>query len=65
MLRKSLTNLYNSALLFILTFANLLIITACLYLIKISITSFNLPIAFILSIIELYFIKKNNNSFKK
>lgn len=58
MLKKSLTTLYNSALLFILTFANLLIITVCLYLIKISITVFNLPLAFILSVVELYFIKK-------
>ncbi len=59
MFKKSLTTLYNSALLFILTFANLLIITVCLYLIKISITVFNMPIAFILSIVELYFIKKD------
>ncbi len=59
MLKRSLTILYNSALLFILTFSNLLIITSCLYLIKISITVFNLPLAFILSVIELYFIKKD------
>lgn len=48
------------ALLFILMFANLLIITSALFLIKIPITIFHLPASLILGTIELKLIRKEN-----
>ncbi len=58
--KKGLGIFYNASLLFILAFVNLLILTSILFLCKISITVFHLPISLILAIIELYFIKRDN-----
>lgn len=60
MINKILNNFYNVALLFILMFANLLIITSALFLIKIPITIFHLPASLILGTIELKLIRKEN-----
>ena len=60
MINKILNNFYNVALLFILMFANLLIITSALFLIKIPITICHLPASLILGTIELKLIRKEN-----
>lgn len=58
MFKKILEYGYNSALLFLFTFANLLIVSSVLFFFNISISIFHLPVSFILSIIELYFLRK-------
>ena len=47
MINKILNNFYNAALLFILMFANTLIITSALFLINIPISIFHLPVSLI------------------
>lgn len=60
MMNKILNNFYNSAILFILMFANLLIITSALFLINIPISIFHLPVSLILGAIELKLIRNEN-----
>ncbi len=60
MFDKILKSFYNAALIMLFTMANVLIITSVLFLCHLSISYFHLPIAFVLSLIELYFIKKEN-----
>ena len=49
---------YNASILFVLMFANLLVLTSILFLINIPISIFHLPISLILALIELYFIRE-------
>ena len=58
MFKKFLEYGYNAALLFLFTFANLLILTSALFFFNITISVFHLPISFIFSVIELYFLRK-------
>lgn len=60
MINKILNNFYNAALLFILMFANVLIITSALFLINIPISIFHLPVSLILGVIELKLIRNEN-----
>lgn len=60
MINKILNNFYNAALLFILMFANVLIITSALFLINIQISIFHLPISLILATIELKLARNEN-----
>ena len=60
MINKILNNFYNAALLFILMFANVLIITSALFLINIPISIFHLPISLILATIELKLARNEN-----
>ena len=60
MINKILNNFYNAALLFILMFANTLIITSALFLINIPISIFHLPVSLILGVIELKLIRNEN-----
>jgi len=60
MIRKVLNICYNASLLFVLMFANLLILTSLLYLVKIPISVFHLPVSLIIAVIELYFIRKES-----
>ena len=60
MFKKILDYGYHSSLLFILTFANLLILASVLFIFNISISIFHLPISFICAILELYFVLKLN-----
>lgn len=58
MFKKILEYGYNSALIFIFTFSNLLVLTSILYFINIPISILHLPVSFILALIELYFLRK-------
>ena len=58
MLKKILEYGYNAALIFLFTFANLLIVSSVLFFFNISISIFHLPISFVVAIIELYFFRK-------
>ena len=58
MFKKFLEYGYNSALLFLFMFANLLILSSVLFFFNISISVFHLPVSFIFAIIELYFLCK-------
>ena len=58
MLKKFLAYGYNAALIFLFTFANLLIVSSVLFFFNISISIFHLPISFVVAIIELYFLRK-------
>ena len=58
MLKKNLEYGYNAVLIFIFTFANLLILSSILFFIKIPISAFHLPISFITAIVEIYFLRK-------
>lgn len=58
MLKKILEYGYNTALLFLFMFANLLILSSVLFFFNISISVFHLPVSFIFAIIELYFLRK-------
>ena len=58
MLKKIFEYGYNTALLFIFTFANLLILSSILFFIKIPISAFHLSISFITAIVEVYFLRK-------
>ena len=58
MFKKFLEYGYNAALLFLFTFANLLILTSVLFFFNITISVFHLPISFVFSVIELYFLRK-------
>ena len=58
MFKKFLEYGYNSALLFLFMFANLLILSSVLFFFNISISVFHLPVSFIFAIIELYFLRK-------
>ncbi len=60
MINKILNNFYNAAILFILMFTNLLIITSVLFLINITISIFHMPISLILATIELKLIRNEN-----
>lgn len=60
MLKKILNICYNVSLLFILMFANLLILTSLLYFVKISVSVLHLPISLIIAGFELYFIRKDS-----
>ena len=60
MLKKILNICYNVSLLFILMFANLLILTSLLYFVKISVSALHLPISLIIAGFELYFIRKDS-----
>ena len=60
MTNKILNVFYNVALLFILMFANLLILTSLLFLINIPISVLHLPISLILATIEIKLIKNDN-----
>ncbi len=60
MFNKTLKIFYNTSLLMLFTIANVLVITSVLYLCNVSISYFHLPISFILALIELYFICKEN-----
>ena len=60
MINKILNNFYNAAILFILMFTNLLIITFVLFLINITISIFHMPISLILATIELKLIRNEN-----
>lgn len=60
MINKILNNFYNAAILFILMFANLLIITSALFLINIPISIFHMPISLILATVELKLIRNEN-----
>ena len=60
MINKILNNFYNVALLFILMFANSLVLTSALFLINIPISIFHLPISLILATIELKLIRNES-----
>lgn len=60
MFNKILNVGYNVSLLFILMFANTLVLTSLLFLIKIPISVFHLPLSLALAIFELYVIKKES-----
>ena len=60
MINKILNNFYNAAILFILMFTNLLIITSALFLINIPISIFHMPISLIFATIELKLIRNEN-----
>lgn len=60
MLKKTYNFFYNAALIFILMFANLLILTSVLFLLNIPMSFFHLPISCVLAILELFFIKKDD-----
>ncbi len=60
MINKILNNFYNVALLFILMFANSLVLTSTLFLINIPISILHLPISLILATIELKLIRNES-----
>ncbi len=60
MFDKGLKIFYNAALIMIFTITNVLIITSVLFLCNISISYMHLPVAFVLSLIELHLINKEN-----
>jgi len=60
MFKRVLNICYNASLLFILMFANLLILTSLLYFVKIPISVFHLPVSLAFAVFELYFIKKED-----
>lgn len=60
MVNRILEYCYNSVLIFIFTFANLLILSSVLFFINISISVLHLPVSFIIAIIEVYFLRQTN-----
>lgn len=60
MVKKMLNIGYNASLLFLLMFANVLVLTSVLYFVKIPISVFHLPISLIIAVIELFLIRKES-----
>ena len=58
MLKRFLEYGYNAALIFIFTFANLLILTSILFFVNISISVLHLPVSFIIAVVEVYLLRK-------